>query len=66
LPKPMLEDGMKFRVEILDTWNMTRTPVDGIMTIRKKDNYLFSDREGRVVTLPERPYIALRIRRVPN
>jgi hypothetical protein len=66
LPKPMLEEGMKFRVDILDTWNMTTTPVDGIMTVRRKDNYLFADSEGRAVALPGRPYIALRIRRAPN
>src|SRR3954453_13043135 len=28
LPREALSDGMKFRVDVIDTWNMTVTPVD--------------------------------------
>jgi hypothetical protein len=64
LPKFKLADGMKFKADILDTWNMTVTPVDGTFTIRKKDNYKFADVESRSIALPGRPWMALRIRRV--
>ena len=64
LPKPKLEDGLKFRAEVLDTWNMTTTPVDGMFTVRKETDYIFADRAGRAVALPGRPYIALRIKRI--
>ena len=64
LPKPALEDGMKFKVEVLDTWNMTVTPVKGLFTVQKKSDYSFGDSAGRSIGLPSRPYIALRIRRV--
>jgi hypothetical protein len=55
-------DGMQFRVEIIDTWAMTITPVDGVFTLKKKDRYTFVDRDGRAVALPGKPYMALRIR----
>ena len=59
-----LTDGMKFTVEVIDTWNMTITPVDGVFEIKNRDN-VFADKDGRSVPLPDKPYIALRIRRVP-
>jgi hypothetical protein len=64
LPRAKLENGMKFKVEILDTWNMTITPVDGFFTIHKESDNAFGDAEGRAVALPARPYLALRIRRI--
>ena len=54
---------MKFTVEVLDTWNMTVTPVDGAFVVKKKTNYLFADERARVIPLPGKPYLALRIRR---
>lgn len=60
------QDGMQYRVEILDTWNMTVTPVPGTFTVTRLDDYFHADREGRAVELPERPYLALRIWRVRN
>jgi len=66
LHKTGLADGMKFRAEVIDTWNMTVTPVDGVFEIRKRDNYSFADKDGRSIALPGRPYMALRIVRVPS
>ncbi|TWI69697.1 uncharacterized protein DUF4038 [Pseudoduganella lurida] len=62
--KTGLQDGMRFRAEVIDTWNMTVTPVDGIFTIRKRDDYTFADQDGRAIALPGRPYMAVRIIRV--
>jgi hypothetical protein len=69
LPKPPLgklqsADGLKFTVEVLDTWNMTVTPVPGIFPLKKKDNYTFADADGRNIPLPGNPYMAIRIKRV--
>lgn len=74
LPRYRLTDGMEFRVEILDTWNMTMTPVDGLFVTTMRPPYDFKpgsrdervtdERHGRVVNLPGRPGIALRIRHV--
>lgn len=70
LPKPPQgkgqppADGMKFTAEVLDTWNMTTTPVDGAFTLKKKDNYFHADKDGRSIALPGKPYMAIRIKRV--
>jgi Protein of unknown function (DUF4038)/Domain of unknown function (DUF5605)/Domain of unknown function (DUF5060) len=64
LYKEGLKDGLSFQVEIIDTWNMTITPVDGVFTTKKRDAYCFEDTEKKSVSLPGRPYTALRIRLV--
>ncbi len=70
IPKPPLgklqtADGWKFAAEVLDTWNMTVTPVDGVFTL-KKDNYFYRDKDGRSIPLPGKPYMAIRIKRVED
>lgn len=74
LPRYRLTDGMEFKVEILDTWNMTVTPVEGVFITKMRPPYDFKpgsrdervtdERDGRTTTLPGRPGIALRIRHV--
>jgi hypothetical protein len=64
LPKAALQAGMKFNVEILDTWNMTVTHMPGNFTIRKKTDYSFGDSDNRPIPLPGRPYMAVRVRRI--
>jgi hypothetical protein len=57
-----LSEGMEFRVEVIDTWAMTLTPLDGVFTVKRRDRYVFVDRDGRAVALPGKPGVALRIR----
>lgn len=57
-----LEDGMQFQADVIDTWNMTITPVDEPFTLKKLDRYSFGDRDGREVKLPGKPYMAIRLR----
>ncbi len=64
LYKNGVTDGMRFKVEVLDTWEMTATPVDGEFVTKKKNNYDFADAQDRVVTLPGKSGMALRIQRV--
>ena len=54
---------MKFTAEVLDTWNMTVTPVPGEFTLKQKDDSLYADANGRSIPLPGKPYIAIRIKR---
>ena len=61
LPKAGLKDGMKFGVEILDTWDMTVTPVEGVFTIKAQGNYRYRGEGPGPVKLPGKPYQALRI-----
>ncbi len=71
LPKPPQgkgrppADGMRFTVQILDTWNMTVTSVPGEFVLKKLDNYFYADKNGRSVPLPGKPYQAIRLRRLP-
>ena len=62
--KAKLEAGMAFRVEVLDTWGMTVTPVDGEFKVVANGPYRFRAEGGRAVKLPGRAYMALRIQRV--
>jgi hypothetical protein len=64
LPRHGLVDGMKFSAEIIDTWNMTITPVDGAFTIKRRDDYTFVERDGRDIPLPGRAYLTIRLRRI--
>lgn len=59
-------DGMKFQVDVIDTWNMTVTAEPEVFVTRKKDNYVFEDVEHRAVKLPGRPWMAIRARRVQD
>jgi len=68
LPKPpqgksVLEDGMKFKAEVLDTWQMTTTAVPGVFTLKKRTDYFYGDRDDRKIELPGRAYIAIRVKR---
>lgn len=64
LPRQGVVPGQVYEVEILDTWAMTITPVEGTFTTNRQDSYTFVDAEGRVITLPGKPHVGLRIRRV--
>ena len=66
LYKDRLKDGMRFKVDVIDTWNMTITPVEGEFVTKKKNNYHFADEHGRAVALPGRPHMAVRVRRTPD
>jgi Domain of unknown function (DUF5060)/Protein of unknown function (DUF4038)/Domain of unknown function (DUF5605) len=65
LYKTGLSDGMKFKAEVIDTWSMTTVQVDGVFEVKKRDDYVFADKNGREVPLPGRPYMAIRIQRQP-
>jgi hypothetical protein len=65
LHKTGLKDGMKFKAEVIDTWNMTVTPVPGVFEIKQQGAYFFADTEGRSIALPGRPYMAVRVTRLP-
>jgi hypothetical protein len=64
LPKQDLKGGETFKAEILDTWNMTVTPVDGAFTMAALDNYSFGDPKRPTLPLPGKPWQAVRLTRV--
>jgi hypothetical protein len=64
LYKRGVTDGMRFKVDVIDTWAMTLTPVPGEFVTQKRDNYYFGDAQNRSVPLPGKPGIALRLTHV--
>ena len=71
IPKPptgalQLADGMKFTVEVLDTWNMTVARVPGDFTLKQRDNDTYADKDGRSIELPGNPYMAIRVKWLKN
>jgi hypothetical protein len=72
LPRPpqtkglAIEDSMRFTAEVLDTWSMTVTPVEGVFTLHKRTDYFYGDKDGRKIPLPGKPYMAIRIKRVES
>jgi hypothetical protein len=62
LPKSAAD--LKFKAEILDTWNMTVTPVAGVFTLKKNGSYTSADENNWSITMPGKPYQAIRIKRI--
>jgi hypothetical protein len=58
-------DGTQFNVEVIDTWEMTRTPVPGTFTAQTIARYVIGEADGKKIKLPGKPYQALLITRVP-
>lgn len=64
LPRDGVESGMRFKVDVIDAWNMTISPVEQIFEVERADRYHFADKERQTISLPARAYMALRIQRV--
>jgi hypothetical protein len=66
LPEDGLEPDMRFRAEIIDTWNMTISPVEQTFEIEQHNRYTYIDKKQAKITLPGKPYMALRLRRIDS
>lgn len=53
-----------YRIEVIDTWNMTITPVYGVFKMARKNDCDVHDPARPTVVLPGKPWIALRMTRV--
>ena len=56
--------GARFRVEIIDTWNMSVIPVENSFEQAQPDGYRVFDKQLKKIQLPFRPWQALRITRI--
>jgi hypothetical protein len=52
-----------YRADIIDTWNMTITPVDGVFRMAPKNDYDAQDPARPKLPLPGKPWIAVRLTR---
>ena len=62
--KKALAEGMKFHVDVLDTWNMTITPGDRVFTTGKLAESVFPAVGDPIIPLPGTPDMALRIEEI--
>jgi hypothetical protein len=51
-----------YRAEIIDTWNMTITPLDGVFQTAPLNDYQFHMPDRPAIALPAKPYQAIRLR----
>lgn len=61
LPRQGLGAGLRFRVDVIDTWNMTIEPVEGEFEVTEDATYRYGSLGDRHIELPGRPFMALRI-----
>jgi hypothetical protein len=52
--------------EVLDTWNMTVTPVPGEFTLKQKGMYRVAADPPATIPLPGSPYMAIRLKAQPS
>jgi Domain of unknown function (DUF5060)/Domain of unknown function (DUF5605)/Protein of unknown function (DUF4038) len=55
------EKGNTYKVDIIDTWDMTITPYPTIFEAGTPSDYRIFDKEMKKIRLPLKPYLALRI-----
>lgn len=61
-----LAPGTRFKVEVIDTWNMTIQADPQIFETGTVNDYRLYDKDLKKVRLPLIPYLALRITELPN
>ena len=61
-----LSAGKKYKVEIIDTWDMTITAVNEIFETAPVDDYRLYDKARKKIWLPLKPYLALRVTEISN
>ncbi len=65
IPRTKLNGPLKLRADLIDTWNMTITPIDGTFVVKPRDDYILTCEDRPTLTLPGKPYMALRLQREP-
>lgn len=61
-----LEGGEKFKVEIIDTWNMTISDCSETFEVVPAKVRRVADKDGKKVKLPGKPYIMIKITKLEN
>jgi hypothetical protein len=58
---PRLKAGKRFKVDVIDTWDMTIQTSSLVFETAPENDYRLYDKDLKKVRLPLKPYIALRI-----
>jgi hypothetical protein len=62
LPRAGVDKPLSLTAEVIDTWNMTVTPVPGTFTLRPNGRYRLTADPPAAIPLPGSPYLAVRLR----
>ncbi|MDA3614388.1 DUF5060 domain-containing protein [Polluticaenibacter yanchengensis] len=54
----------KYKAEIIDTWEMTITPVNEVFEVRSESDYRLIDINNKSIRLPDKPYLAIRLKKI--
>jgi hypothetical protein len=66
LPAKDLAPGTQMHVDVIDTWNMTTTPIDQIFTMTTQtDDYLVADNNA-IIPIPNQPGMLLRVMKIQS
>ena len=66
LPAAGLKNGMRFHVDLLDTWDMTVTPQTDEFVINVDGKYRVHSKAKMKIPMPKKPYMAVRVTRIPE
>jgi hypothetical protein len=64
LPRAGQDAPISLRAEIIDTWNMTITPIDRTFLVKPSGRYTLTPEDRPKIKLPGKPYLAIRLRKV--
>jgi hypothetical protein len=64
LPGKATDPHATYRAEVIDTWNMTTTPIAGVFDMVPHDAYDHRDPRRPAIALPGKPWIAIRLVKV--
>ncbi|MCX6237970.1 MAG: DUF5605 domain-containing protein [Bacteroidia bacterium] len=65
-PWEKVKSGARFKVEVIDTWDMTIQTYPETFETTPENDYRVYDKDFKKVRLPLKPYIALRITQISN
>jgi hypothetical protein len=58
--------GTRFKVDIIDTWDMTITAINDVFETASPEGYRIFDKQMKKIKLPVKPYLAVRLKKVVN
>ena len=65
LPKEIkVPEGTKYTAEIIDTWNMTITPLKDVFETSGTSGSFIYEKKGKKIKLPNKQYLAIRLKKI--
>jgi hypothetical protein len=65
LPRGGMKETLRLRAEVIDTWDRTITPIDGVFEMKPMGRYRYTCETRPTIRLPGKAYQAIRLRKAP-